>query len=115
MCKAGREVELWADVYPEMMSDEEKEGEEYVRHQPMYRSKALSSFISNLDERLDSAKDKHPCVTRKLGSPREKPLPEGCKKWLIKKELWNSQCSVPPETNSTSSDDGSSGSEELFD
>ena len=80
MCKEGREAELWADVFPEMMSDEDKEGEVYVRHQPSYRSKALNTFISKLDERLDSSKDRHPRVARRLGSPHKKPAPEGCKK-----------------------------------
>ena len=118
MCKEGREVELWADVFPEMMSDEDKEGEEYVRHQPSYRSKALNNFISKLDERLESSKDKHPRIARSLGSPHNKPIPEGCKKWVLKKELRNSQTSAPLEAsspNSTSSEDATGESEELFD
>ena len=38
--KEGRESVLWADVTPEMMSDEERDEEIYVRHPPSYRSKS---------------------------------------------------------------------------
>lgn len=37
-----------------MMSEEEKDGEVYVRHAPAYRSNSLNRFISKLDHRLDS-------------------------------------------------------------
>ena len=109
------------------MSDEEKEGEEYVRHPPSYRSGALNTFISKLDERLDTTKDKHPRVGRRLGSPHQKPVPEGCKKWLVKGELRSDQLqsSVTSETSSSGlgsdrlqpsipSEASSSGSEELL-
>ena len=87
--KDGKEAELWSEVSPEMMSDEEREGEGYVRHQPHYRSLSLNSFIKKLDSRLDSTKgmEKHPRLNRRLGSPHEKHIPEGCKKWIVKKSL----------------------------
>ena len=56
--KDGKEAELWSEVSPEMMSDEEREGEGYVCHQPHYRSRSLNSFIKKLDSRLDSTKKK---------------------------------------------------------
>ena len=34
--RAGRESELWEGVTPDMMSEEEEDGEGYVRHQPSY-------------------------------------------------------------------------------
>ena len=85
--KKGREVELWEDVTPEMMSEEEEDGEGYVRHPPSYRSEGLTKFITKLDQRLDMRQSKHPRVARRLDSPLEKPLPHMYKKWVVKKEL----------------------------
>lgn len=78
--RSGRESELWEEVTPDMMSEEEEEGNGYIRHPPSYRSKGLNKFIAKLDKRLDTKQSKHPCVARRLGSPREKPLPHMCKK-----------------------------------
>ena len=36
MVKERRETELWDDVTPKLMSEEEKVREEYVRHPPAY-------------------------------------------------------------------------------
>ena len=38
---------------PDMMSEEEGDGEGYVGHQPSHRSKALDRFLEKLDARLD--------------------------------------------------------------
>ena len=107
--KDGKEAKLWSEVSTEMMSDEEREGEGYVRHQPHY------IIIKKLDSRLDSTKgiEKHPRMDRRVGSPHEKPIPEGCKKWIVKKSL------IPvaevPDTESEGVSSGSgSESEELF-
>ena len=73
------------------MSEEEKDGEVYVRHAPAYRSDSLNRFILKLDHRLDTdipKKASHPRLDRRVGSPRDKPIPRGCKKWIIKKEVW---------------------------
>ena len=43
--KKGKEAKFWNDVTVDMMSDEEKRGELYVRHQPTYRSNTLNSEI----------------------------------------------------------------------
>lgn len=39
-----------------------------------------------MDQRLDKQIDnrKHPRLLRRLGSPRDKAVPPGCKKWMIK-------------------------------
>ena len=84
--KEGKETSLWLDVKPEMMSEEEKDGEVYIRHAPSYRSDSLNRFICKLDHRLETGK--HPRMDRRLGSPRDKPVPAGCKKWIVKRELW---------------------------
>ena len=88
--KEGREASLWGDVTPDMMSEEEKDGEVYVRHAPAYRSNSLNRFISKLDHRLDTDipnKTSHPSLERRVGSPRDKPVPKGCKKWIVKKGI----------------------------
>lgn len=78
MTKDGKETDLWAEVTPEMMSDEDREGSVYIRHQPAYRSDVLNAFIKKLDSRLDSRGSNggaHPRLQRRLGSPRDKPNP----------------------------------------
>ena len=82
--RSGRESELLEEVTPDMMSEEEEEGNGYIRHPPSYRSKGLNKFTAKLDKRLDTKQSKHPRVARRLGSPREKLLPHMCKKWVIK-------------------------------
>ena len=74
--RRGRESELWEEVTPDMMSEEEEEGNGNIRHPPSYRSKGLNKFIAKLDKRLDTKQSKHSRVARRLGSPREKPLRE---------------------------------------
>jgi hypothetical protein len=88
----GKETNLWAQVTPEMMSDEELEGNVYVRHQPSYRSDGLHAFIKKLDSRLETdnsnrwGRGAHPRLERRLGSPREIRAPELAKKWTIRKD-----------------------------
>lgn len=89
MTKDGKETDLWAEVTPEMMSDEELEGGVYVRHQPSHRSDTLNAFIKKLDSRLDARCNNskvHPRSQRRLGSPRDKPIPKLTKRWVIKKQ-----------------------------
>ena len=47
-------------------------------------------FISKLDHCLDTdlPKTSHPRLDHRVGSPRDKNVPSGCKKWIVKKELW---------------------------
>ena len=65
---------LWAEVTPDLMSEEEKEGDVYVRHPPSHRSDSSNKFIKKLDQQLDSKMDRkrHPRLRRRLGSPRVK-------------------------------------------
>ena len=83
--------------------------------QPHYRSRLLNSFIKKLDSRLDSTKgiEKHPRLDRRLGSPHEKPIPEGCKKWIVKKSLIPVAVAPNTESEGVSSGNGSE-SEDLF-
>ena len=45
-----KESDRWNSISPEMMSDEEKRGSVYVRHQPEYRSETFNLFMKKLDE-----------------------------------------------------------------
>ena len=80
--KEGKEALLWAEITPNLMS----EGDVYVQHPPSHRSDLLNKFIKKLDQWLDSRIDskKHPHLGPRLGSPRDKVVPPGCKKWMIK-------------------------------
>ena len=66
-----------------MMSDEEKVGETYVRHQPSFRSERLNKFINKLDERLEKTASTHPRHLRVLGSPVQMSRPEHAKSWMF--------------------------------
>ena len=85
-----------------MMSEEEEDGGSYIRHPPSYRSKALNKFIDKLDQRLQSKLVKHPRLERRPGSPRKKPVPELCKKWMVERRNDESQDSSESEATSTS-------------
>ena len=50
--KVPKEERHWKEVTPEMMSDEERVGDKYVRHPPSFRSEKVSKFIEKLDSRL---------------------------------------------------------------
>ena len=79
-----KEKKYWSDITADMMSDEEKEGETYIRHPPGYRSERLNRFIQKLDERLDSMPSRHARHSRVLGSPVEKQVPAKAKAWMLK-------------------------------
>ena len=79
-----REKKYWSDVTAEMMSDEEKDGDTYVRHPPAYRSDQLNRFIEKLDSRLESTPSRHARHARVLGSPIQKLAPAGAKSWMLK-------------------------------
>lgn len=67
-----------------MMSEEEEEGDTFIRHKPSWRSDTLNQFL----EKLESCfKDKHPkslAKPRKYGEPVEKNVPSGIPSWMIK-------------------------------
>ena len=79
-----KEKKYWSDVTPDMMSDEEKDGNTYIRHPPSYRSERLSRFIERLDSRLDRTPSRHARHARVLGSPIEKQAPARAKSWMLK-------------------------------
>ena len=105
MVKEGKESSLWADVLPEMMSDEELVEDFYVRHPPLYRSSALSDFINKLEARLGKEKSIHYRLERRPGCAVEKPVPSRFKKWTIKKELRKSGSTTTVDEQSDDGDD----------
>ena len=108
--KNAKEAERWKQLTPDMMSDEELQGDIYIRHPPSYRSDILSKFVAKLDSRAAKSKDSaHPRVMRRLGSPAEIAIPSNCKKWMVKAGLkkvpGEEETDVEDENeNSTSSD-----------
>ena len=70
--RGPKEANVWKHITVEMMSDEEKRDNVYVRHQPSYRSDALNAFIKKLDRRSDSATGNHAKFERKIGTPTNK-------------------------------------------
>ena len=85
----SKEIKRWSEVTPCMMSDEEEQGDAYVRHPPLYRSNILSQFIDKLDSRYEkrNSNTNHPRKARILGSYVTVPIPPDAKKWMLKPEM----------------------------
>ena len=83
MVRQGKETKFWADVTADMMSEEERVGDVYVRHPPHYRSEKLNKFIRKLDERASKKTKSHARFSRKEGSPRKVQIPKHAKQWMI--------------------------------
>ena len=82
-----------------MMSDEEENGEGFVRHPPSYRSEVLNNFIAKLDSRYDKTQQKtQPRKKRVLGSPVKKAVPHNAKNWLLKSEFQSTSAEEPAVT-----------------
>ena len=79
--RGDRERKFWSDVTPEMMSDEERVADKWIRHPPSYRSDKFTRFIAKLDSR--TVNDKHARFPRDLGSPRNMDVPPQAKDWMI--------------------------------
>ena len=94
-------MKYWSEVTPDMMSDEEKDGETYFRHQPSFRSTRFNNFIEKLDERIEKMPTSHPRHTRILGSPVEMATPKNAKPWMIKN---NAALSIPNEEYTSGSE-----------
>lgn len=84
--RKGRETKRWNSIAPEMMSDEEKRGSVYIRHQPEYRSETFNLFMNKLDERSCKQGSVHARFQREIGSPVKLPVPAGAKRWMLKEE-----------------------------
>ena len=64
--RPGNEAKFWVDVTADMMSEEERVGDRYVRHPPSYRSQKRSKFIMKLDQHASKSQvPMHDSVVRK--------------------------------------------------
>ena len=97
MIRSDREAKLWEDITPDMMSEEEKCDDTYVRHPPSYRSIAVYKFLCKLDKRCEKQMSTHPRIKRLLGSPRKLSAPCHAKRWVIKK-IESQQQTSPSQT-----------------
>lgn len=115
--KKGKEAKFWKDITIDMMSDEEKQDNVYVRHPPSYHSDTLNTYIEKLDERSASVTGSHAKFERKIGSPIEKTAPQGTRKWMLKSDAPNTSSNGPgPETShNTEYHDHDSSSSSEFD
>ena len=95
--KTAKEAKYWKDVTVEMMSDEEKRNEVYVRHQPTYRSDTLNAFIKKLDERSAEASTSQ--FQRVVGTPAKKAFLPSAKKWIVR------QMSTSPKATDVDGDE----------
>ena len=82
--KKGKETKLWEFVTPDLMPDEEKRDETYVRHQPEYQSEKFNLFLNKLDMRSTKKQTNHSRFKRSIGTPMKKPAPVGVPKWMVK-------------------------------
>jgi len=48
----GKEADYWMDITPDMMSDEEKINDVYVRHPPSYHSEKFHNYLIKLDKHV---------------------------------------------------------------
>ena len=77
------EMKYWKHVTPDMMSEEEPDGDEFVRHSPSWQSWRFKGFLDKLDHRFKSKHTNSLAKPRSYGTPREKATPDGIPSWMI--------------------------------
>ena len=88
--KGIKEAKYWSDISADMMSEEEKVDDQYVRHPPLYRSERLNKFVDKLDHSLSKyCLSDRPRITHVLGSPHKALPPINAKKWTVN-HAWTS-------------------------
>jgi len=86
--RPGKEADYWKDVTPDMMSDEEKINDVYVRHPPSYRSEKFHNYLIKLDKRVAAkGRNVHARFQRQEGAVLEKDPPPNCKRWMVKSQV----------------------------
>ena len=87
--RGPKEAQYWSDITADMMSDEEKQSDVYIRHPPLYRSSTLTKFIEKLDSRSEAknGNNSHPRQKRQLGTSIDAPVPLKAKNWMLKSEF----------------------------
>ena len=75
---------MWKDNTPDMMTEEETAGEEeYIRHQPDWRSTHFNSFTRKLDSRLSKTVKCSLAKTRTNGDCVSRTPPKRAKTWML--------------------------------
>ena len=80
--KKSAELNLWRYITPDMMSEEEEDGDGFVRHSFSWRSHVLNSFLVKLDKRLSAGNPKVLLKKRVYGDILEKPAPDNVPLWM---------------------------------
>ena len=73
----------WNDITPDMMSEEDRVEDKYIRHPPCYRSGSVQKFVDKLDSRLQKRGPERARIVRVLGSPRICRAPPKAKEWTV--------------------------------
>ena len=81
MVKA-REKTHWKEVTADMMSEEEPDGDEFVRHRPSWRSPFLNRFVAKLENRFIKKNAKSLAKPRRYGSIINRLAPTGIPSWM---------------------------------
>ena len=83
-------------VTPDMMSEEEADDTEFIRHRPSWRSQVFNRFIEKLDSRFKSKhSSKSLAKPRSYGTPHGKPAPGCIPSWMKSEDIEN----VPQDEN----------------
>ena len=80
--KKSVELNLWRHITPDMMSEEEEDGDGFVRHSFSWRSQVLNNFLIKLDKRLNTGNPKILAKKRVYGDVIEKPAPANVPLWM---------------------------------
>ena len=81
----GSEQEVWQDVTPTMMSDEDVGNNIFRVHHQEWRSQEMTDILEELDRRADAAiKKAHPRKDRVVGTPMKVDPPRTTKDWMLR-------------------------------
>ena len=87
MVKA-KEENHWKQVTPDMMSEEEDENGEFIRHRPQWRSTSFNVFVEKLDKRYKLKHEKTLAKPRSYGTVNaDKISPANIPSWMIDSTL----------------------------
>ena len=76
------ELNLWQHITPDMMSEEEEDGDGFVRHSFSWHSKTLNNFFVKLHKRLSTGNAKILAKKCVYGDGIEKPAPGNVPPWM---------------------------------
>ena len=78
-----KEAEKWKHVTPDM-SEEEEEGDSFIRHQPSWRSDIFNHFLEKLEGRYKAKHARSLAKPRTYGEPVQKPPPASAPSWMVR-------------------------------